>query len=420
MVVRRKKNATARPRRQHNVKDLLLLQRVAQRINAVLDLDLLLEEIVDDVARTFGYSRSAILLKDGETQELVIAAVRGWTVNYHVKGDRFRIGKDGMVGHVASTGETHYAPDVRKDPHYSVSEVSTRSEIDIPLKIHGRLIGVFNAQTPRLNGFPASRRQLLEALAGHIATAIENARLFGIEREQKNRMASELEEARRMQASFFPSSRPTIDGFEVDGICVPCNEVGGDWFDYIPLSGGRLAVVLADVSGKGMGAALLMSSARSIVRFFAERGASPGQILSEINRLLLRDFPKPHFVTMIYAVLNPEDRSVVFSNAGHPWPLYVNTSAEFLESESGFPLGLMDSTFSETRVVMPPGSRLLLYSDGITEATDASARFYGTERMTERMLDPEVSVKSIVDDVRAFSGGYPAADDMTVVMLRSL
>jgi len=135
------------------IQELFLLQRVAQRINSILDLDVLLEEIVNDVAQTFGYSRSAVLLKDETTNEVVIAAVRGWTINYHLKGERFKIGEYGMVGHVAATEETYYAPDVTVDPYYETSEALTRSELDIPLKIHGRLIGVFNAQHNEFNAF---------------------------------------------------------------------------------------------------------------------------------------------------------------------------------------------------------------------------------------------------------------------------
>ena len=136
------------------IQEFLLLQRVAQRINLILALDALLEEVVDDVARTFGYSRSGVLLKNDETNELVIAAARGWAMNFHVKGDRFKIGEYGMVGHVAETGETYYAPNVAVDPYYQVSEASTRSELDVPLKVHGRRIGVFNFQHHEVNGFP--------------------------------------------------------------------------------------------------------------------------------------------------------------------------------------------------------------------------------------------------------------------------
>lgn len=421
MTVPRKRSAlpASRARKRHNVQDLLLLHRVAQRINSVLDLDTLLEDIVDDVAHTFGYSRCAVLLHDEETDHLSIAAVRGWTVNYHVKGDRFRIGTDGMVGHVAATGMTLYAPDVRKNPYYAVSEPRTRSEIDIPLKIHGRLIGVFNAQSTRPNGFSESRRELLESLAGHIATAIENARLFGREREQRHRMAQELDRARRIQMSLFPSRPPDLRGFEVTGLCLPCTEVGGDWFDYIPLPDGHCAIVMADVSGKGMGAALLMSSARSIVRLFAGQGAPPGEVLSRVNSLLMTDLPKPNFITMVYAVLDPERRTVVLANAGHPWPLFVSSTGEFLETDSGVPLGLMDSRFSEVSIEMPAGSSFVLYSDGITEATNRESELYGLERMRAQAMKAGVSVESILDDVRAFAAGRPASDDMTVVMIRA-
>ncbi|MCA1624635.1 MAG: protein kinase [Acidobacteria bacterium] len=184
------------------IQELFLLQRVAQRINSILELDVLLEEIVGDVAETFGYTRSGVLLKDDVTNELVIAAVRGWTTNYHLKGERFKIGEYGMVGHVAATGETYYAPDVTIDPYYQVSEEFTRSELDIPLKIRGRLIGVFSTQHNEFDAFSPERIQLLEALAGHIAAAIENARLFHRERLEKQRALVELDKAHDIKHSL--------------------------------------------------------------------------------------------------------------------------------------------------------------------------------------------------------------------------
>lgn len=415
---KKKKNATPQRSRRHNVQDLLLLQRVAQRINSILDLDTLLEEIVDDIARTFGYTRTGVLLIDHDTNELVIAAVRGWTVNYHMKGDRFRIGEEGMVGHVAATGETCYAPDVRKNPYYMVSEESSRSELDIPLKAHGRLIGVFNAQSTRLNAFPPGRLSLLEALAGHIATAIENARLFGAEREQKDRMAAELEEARKIQTSLFPQRTPEIPGFEVTGLCLPCTEVGGDWYDFIPLQDGRLGLVVGDVSGKGMGAALLMSSSRSIVRLHAESGLQPGELLGQVNATLLRDFPRAKFVTMVYAVLDPAHRTITFSNAGHPWPLGYATTHEFLTTDTGFPLGMLESTYAERVIELPPGGYFMIYSDGILEASNTSAELYGTEHILAHMGGSAASAQSLLDDVRRFSGSALMSDDATIVMVR--
>ena len=402
------------------IKELLLLQRVAQRINSILDLDLLLEEVVSDVAQTFGYSRSGILIKDEETNELVIVAVRGWTVNFHVKGDRFKIGEYGIIGHAGLTEETYYSPDVTKDPYYQVSEESTRSELDIPLKIRGRLIGVFNFQHQEINAFTDSRIQLLEALAGHVATAIENARLFGNERKEKERMISELNEARSVQLSLFPDWTPDFPGFEITGLCIPCREVGGDWFDYIPLQDGRLVLVLADVSGKGTGAALLMASARSIIRMFAERGLPPGEVLLNVNRILVKDLPRTKFVTMIYAIIDPASKSIVFANAGHLPPLFADSKgARFLNFDSGLPLGIQDGFFPEHSIELPAGSRLLFYSDGISEAMNPAEEQYGEERLKEQMTNPSASTQSLLEGVNAFLNGFPASDDMTVVMIKS-
>ena len=402
------------------IKELLLLQRVAQRINSILDLDLLLEEVVSDVAQTFGYSRSGILLKDEETNELVIVAVRGWTVNFHVKGDRFKIGEYGIIGHVGLTEEIYYSPDVTTDPYYQVSEESTRSELDIPLKIRNRLIGVFNFQHQEINAFSESRIQLLEALAGHVATAIENARLFGNERKEKERMISELNEARSVQLSLFPDWTPDFPGFEITGLCIPCREVGGDWFDYIPLQDGKLALVLADVSGKGTGAALLMASTRSIVRMFAERGLPPGEVLLNVNRILVKDLPRTKFVTMIYAIIDPASKSIVFANAGHLPPLLADSSGgRFLNFDSGLPLGIQEGSFPEHSVELPSGSRLLFYSDGISEAMNPAEEQYGEERLKEQMTNPASSIKNLLDGVQTFMSGFPTSDDMTVVMIKS-
>lgn len=400
------------------IRELFLLQRVAQRINSTLDIDVLLEDIVNDVAETFGCSRSAVLLKDHGTDELVIAAVKGWTINYHRKGDRFRIGELGMVGHVGASGETYYAPDVRKDPYYQVSEESTRSELDIPLKYHGELIGVFDAQHNEIDAFPPSRIQLLEALAGHIATAIENARMFQRERAEKLRMQKELSEAQRIQVGLFPAEAPEIPGFTVGGLCLPCLEVGGDWYDYILLSDGRLAVVLADVSGKGMGAALLMSSTRTILRLNAGADIPPAEVLSRVNSILLKDFPISRFVTMVYGILDSGQRTFTFANAGHLYPLFIDAKGvRALETDAGLPLGIQETRFSERTIHVAPESRIVFCSDGVTEALNAASEEYGDVRLREHVAHSGSSAQSLVDDVRAFAAGHPVSDDITVVTI---
>jgi sigma-B regulation protein RsbU (phosphoserine phosphatase) len=399
------------------VEELFLLQRVAQKINSILDLETLLDQIVGDVANTFGYNRLAVLLKDDETNELVIAA--GWTGELCLKGTRFKIGQGvGMSAHAPASGETFYAPDVRKIPFYVVGEEDTRSEIDIPLMIHGELIGVFNIQHTTMNAFSPERIRLLEALAGHVATAIANARMFQRERVQKERMAKELEEARAIQTDLFPLKAPETCGFEIVGLCQPCREVGGDWYDYIPLSDGRLGVVLAYVSGKGMAAALLMSSTRSVLRMHAARGFSPKEVLSEVNKLLVADFPPSRFVTLIYSVVDPAKRRITFANAGHLPPVFVDSSSvRFLEADAGLPLGIMECQFSEHEIELTAGSRIFFYSDGITEAVNSSFEEYGLNRIAEHVTNHSATVKSLLSDVDNFTSGHPKSDDVTVVMI---
>ena len=401
------------------VQDFVLLHRVAQRINSNLDIDSLLEEIVNDVSQTFGLSRLAVLLKDDQTRELVVGADCGGDTNRHLKGDRFKIGEYGMVGHVGATGETYYAPDVSVDPYYRVSDSQTRSEVDIPLRSRGQLIGVLNVQHKELNGFSPARIELLEALAGHIGTAVENARMFQRELHEKKRMAKELSEAQSIQRSLFPCTSPDIPGFTVDGTCLPCQEVGGDWYDYIPFQDGRLAVVLADVSGKGMGAAMLMSSTRTVLRLVAEGGLSPAEVLRRVNHVLLRDFPAARFVTMVYALLDPEKQSVVFANAGHCPPFFVGSNTDFLATESGLPLGVQECSFSERTVVMRAGTRLVFYSDGFTEAMNSSREQYGESRLRGHLALRSSSVESLLHDVHLFRGSHPASDDLTAVMIQA-
>ncbi|HYA95875.1 MAG TPA: GAF domain-containing protein, partial [Terriglobales bacterium] len=161
------------------------IQQAAQKIISTLDLDLLIDQVVSEVALSFGCVETAIFLRDFEANDVVLAGVRGCTT--HGKGARLKIGEQGMVGWVAATGETRYAPDVRKDPFYIECEPGTLCELDIPLKVRGQVIGVFSTTWPELDAFPPERRQLLEVLAGHIAVAIENARLFQQERLERER-----------------------------------------------------------------------------------------------------------------------------------------------------------------------------------------------------------------------------------------
>jgi len=406
-----------RPQLDSQVESLQKLQKAAQKIGSILDLDQLIDEIVNEIARSFGLLETSVYLHDEARGEMVMGGVHGCSV--HSKGFRLKIGKEGMVGYVASTGQMRYAQDVRKDEYYVACEKSTRSEVAIPLHVGERLVGVFTASHPDLDAFPRQQLRLLQALCDHVAVAIYNARRFQSERAEREAMSLEAQEARAIQQALLPKSSPYVPGFAISGLSIPARAVGGDWYDFIPFPDGRWGLVLADVSGKGMAAALLMSATRGILRSLAEACCTPAEVLTKLNGLLVEDFPAGRFVTLVYAVLDPVTHSVTFASAGHLRPLLVDQGgARFLDTERGLPLGLSCGDYSQSTIALSPGSRLVFYSDGISEASNENEEEYGLDRLVKHVSSPGASAITILDDVRSFANGVGFYDDASVVFVK--
>ena len=409
----------ARPLRPDQVDDLLKLEKAARKITSILDLDELIDRVVSDIALSFGCMEASIFLRDDRGESVVLAGVHGCTV--HSKGHCLKIGKEGMVGYVAATGQMRYAPDVSKDPYYIACEAHTQSEVAIPLEVEGKTIGVFIAAHHDLDAFSPEQIRLLQALCSHVAVAVHNAQRFQRERRERELMVREAQEARTIQEALLPRTSPFVPGFAITGHSAPAGTVGGDWYDFIPLEDGRWGLVLADVSGKGTAAALLMSATRGMLRSLAEACCTPAEVLQKLNRLMAADFPNGRFVTMVYGVLDPEKRTLTFANAGHLHPLLVDPSgSRFVATDLGLPLGLScTATFSEVSVPLQEGSRLVFYSDGITEAANPSDEAYGVARLEQHFANPQASAESILAEVR--SHALPAAlqDDATVIVVKA-
>jgi sigma-B regulation protein RsbU (phosphoserine phosphatase) len=261
-------------------------------------------------------------------------ALRGFS-NVHLKGYRFKVGGEGMVGHVSATAKMRYAPDVRKDPYYVVSESTTLSEVDIPLITRGKLIGIFNAQSSAVDAFSPEQIDLLCALADNIAIAIENARLFRRERLEKEKALHEQAEARQIQRALLPAQEPVISGYAVDGSCLQLNAVGGDWYEYLDLGDGFWGIALGDVCGKGMAAALLMSATRSLFHMAAEGLKSPSEVLMHLNEALVKDLPEGRFVTLVYSILDTKRATVRVANGGHPYPISRQGAVQHYRAQNG-------------------------------------------------------------------------------------
>jgi serine phosphatase RsbU (regulator of sigma subunit)/anti-sigma regulatory factor (Ser/Thr protein kinase) len=296
----------------------------------------------------------------------------------------------------------------------------------VPLVSQGELIGALNLG-PRMSEqeYSSDDRRLLDNLAAQAAPALRVGQLV---REQeaeavtRQRFEQELEVARLIQQNFLPKELPELPGWQVAAYYQPAREVGGDFYDVIPLPDGRVGFVVGDVTDKGVPAALVMSATRSVLRASAQRLIEPGEVLERVNEHLCPDMPEKMFVTCLYGVLDPESGLLRFANAGHDVP-YVKTADGVEELRArGMPLGLMPGMkYEEKEAVLAPGESVLLHSDGIVEAHDPDREMFGFPRLKQTVADApggQRLIDRVLRDLAGFAGaGAEQEDDITMVTL---
>ena len=297
----------------------------------------------------------------------------------------------------------------------------------LPLVSQGELVGLINLGERRSEqDYSSDDRRLLGNLATQAAPAVRVAQLVRqqqLEALERQRIEQELRVARLIQQTLLPKDVPHLAGWEVDAYYQPARAVGGDFYDFIPYPDGRLGFVIGDVTDKGVPAALVMATTRSLLRSAAERFDSPSGILERTNELLVNDIPPKMFVTCLYALLNPETGHVVYANAGHDVP-YLRTDDGAIELRArGMPLGLLPGMkYEEKEAVLRPGECLLLYSDGLVEAHSPSREMFGFPRLQALMgtQTDENLVPFLLDRLSEFTGpDWEQEDDVTMVLLRS-
>jgi serine phosphatase RsbU (regulator of sigma subunit)/anti-sigma regulatory factor (Ser/Thr protein kinase) len=295
----------------------------------------------------------------------------------------------------------------------------------VPLVSGGELIGTLNLG-PRLSDqqYSTDDKKLLDSLAAQVAPALQVAELVrkqAAEAASRERIEQELKVAQLIQQNFLPRQLPDLPGWQVAAYYQPAREVGGDFYDFFELESGEVAVVIGDVTDKGVPAAMVMAAARSLLRASGQRVISPGEVLERVNDLLCPDIPERMFVTCFFAVVDPLTGRIRFANAGHNLP-YARTPDGAVELRAtGMPLGLMPGmTYEEKEAVLAPGEALLLYSDGITEAHNAAREMFGTPRLADHVAatDGEL-IDSVLTDLQRFTGAdWEQEDDITMVTLR--
>lgn len=300
-------------------------------------------------------------------------------------------------------------------------------ELIVPLIGQGELLGALYLGH-RLSDQPYSTddRRLLGSLASQVAPAMKVAQLVHeqqIEAKERERIQQELQVAALIQQTLLPKELPSISGWMVDAFYRPARAVGGDFYDFIDLGQGRLGVVIGDVTDKGVPAALVMATCRSMLRAAAPQHTSPAKVLAEVNEAIVKEIPPAMFVTCLYAIIDTEAGEVVFANAGHNLP-YVRTDNGVVELRAtGMPLGLMaDMPYDDKVYRMSQGDVMVLTSDGITEAHNPDGEMYGFGRLMGRVArkveDGDV-VNAIVGDLEAWTGtSAEQEDDITLVVVR--
>ena len=297
----------------------------------------------------------------------------------------------------------------------------------VPLVSQGELIGTLNLG-PRLSeqDYSTDDRRLLTTLAAQAAPAIRVAQLVreqAHEAAERERLEQEMRVATLIQQQFLPRELPNLPQWQIAAYYGPARAVGGDFYDFIEMPGGRIGIAVGDVTDKGVPAALVMARTHSILRAEATRSDSPGAILARANELLVPEMPARMFVTCLFAILDPSNGRVVMANAGHNLP-YIRTDEGVIELRAtGMPLGLLPGTrYEETEGVIAPGSNVLLYSDGLVEAHDPSQEMYGFPRLREAMVVDDAGselLDRLLDTLHQFTGpDWEQEDDITLVTLR--
>lgn len=269
----------------------------------------------------------------------------------------------------------------------------------------------------RFNGMA---EQLIDSFAQRQALAEQSARL-----EERARYEQEMSSAHYVQQSLLPEEVPTIHGWQIEPLYRPAREVGGDLYDFLPLSDGRIGIVIGDVSGKGMPAAMIMATTCAMIRAAAPGASSPGEVLTLVNNLLQAHISPGMFATCFYAILDPDSDRLCFANAGHDIP-YLSRAGEIVELRAtGMPLGLMpEQSYAEQEVTIDKNDLLLFYTDGLVEAHDMENEMFGFPRLQQLMKDHSHSVDLIeflLRELQDFTGAvWEQEDDITLVVLRKI
>src|SRR5882762_8783888 len=416
------------------VDKLRMLLDITKTISRSLDLDEVLNLVMDTLDSLIPYDAAGIyLLKrshpqsewaEDETCVFHTQVVRGYDID-DLQELGIKMG-EGLIGHVAVSGKPFISPDVRNEPRYINARAGTRSEMVAPIISNNEVIGVFDLESDELNAYDKDDLEILGLLASQVAIIIEKVMLHD-QLIEKQRLETQLEVARQVQLELLPARDPQLEGFDISAYNFPTEEVSGDYYDWVRIYDDQIGIVIADVSGKGVPAALLMAFLRASLRAATHIGYAPHISMSKVNYLLWESIERNQFVTAFYGILDATNRTLAYTNAGHNPPLLLTADGNFSFIDRGsVPLGMFkDTRYHEYYLTTEPDDVLMLYTDGVTEAQNAQGEEFGRVRLAEavksnRQLGARELIAAVHTEVLAWTEGRGATDDVTFFVIKAL
>jgi phosphoserine phosphatase RsbU/P len=409
---------------------LRLLLDITKKISRSLDLTEVLNQVMDTLDSVIPYDAAGIFLiecdKTGaeERCSFMAESVRGYDVD-ELYDLHLKLG-EGFLGSVALTGKPIISNDVRSDPVYVNARDRTRSEMVAPIISNDEVIGCFDLESDELNAYSDDDLEVLMLLASQVAIIIDKVELHE-QLIEKKRLQGQLEVARQVQLELLPPNDPALKGFDVSAYNFPTEEVSGDYYDWVRIYEDQIGIVIADVSGKGVPAAILMAFLRASLRAASHIGYATHISMAKVNYLLWESIERNQFVTAIYGILDASNRTLSYSNAGHNPPLLLKAGGEVRFLDQGEqPLGMFHNTrYHENHVVLEPGDVFVLYTDGATEAQSPQGEEYGRERLVEavkgsRNKPAREMVASIQMSVLEWTASAGATDDVTFFVIKAM
>lgn len=408
------------------LEELSMLNELAREIGASRDSQAIMDRIIRRSLKAINAQQCVITMVSEQSLEPMKTLVRAMVTS--AEHQQFHLSQN-LLGWMHLNKKALLSNSPRTDERFRgiTWDDSVRSILCVPLMVKSELKGVLTAYNKKgEGGFSDGDQRLLAIIAMQSAQVIENARLYE-EQQAYIRMQEEVRLASTIQRDLLPMSSPNIPGYDIAGRSIPAQMVGGDYFDFIPMSEDVLAVCLGDVSGKGLPASLLMANLQATLRGQSLHEIPVRERMRRSNELLFRSTDPEKFATLFYGVLDAQHHTFTFSNAGHENPFLFKSDHTMTRlSAGGTVLGVIDHfPFDEDVVRIDKGDVLVVFSDGITEAFNLDDEQFGEARLQEVLKDAAndpagTIIERVVDSVNEFAGQAPQADDLTLVVMKRI